>query len=328
MRHFSLGLVVFFALSASARVVPKAGKLHVAQDGPVVPSESAAVFVGVSRFTTDDTLAEVPYAVDDAVDLAYVLALVGNPLVDAKRVVLALSGEPQKPESKEHLAALRKAGASVQCAGQQNIVKQLRTQSAAVGANGVLIISFATHGVSDNGVQYLFGEDSMLSDREMSISEMKVREIVTSANVARAVILLDACRQRLMRNQRAGDADPRSRAAMMEALSGMNGQVVLSAAAQGDYAYDDESRRNGVFTAAVIDGLQCEASRDDRGFITVDTLYAFVEERVLTWVQKHRDPNARRATQMYCEGKTKQMPLAACNTAVTGKTSSAALQRK
>ena len=67
-------------------------------------SQSAALFVGVRRFTHDQTLTEVKYAVDDAIDLASVLALDRKvSLVTPRRVVLALSGTPQKPESQQRL---------------------------------------------------------------------------------------------------------------------------------------------------------------------------------------------------------------------------------
>jgi len=61
--------------------------------------ESTGLFVGVRDFPHDPMLT-VPYAVDDAVDLAFLFALdqrVG--LVPPRRVVLAISGQPQKDES-------------------------------------------------------------------------------------------------------------------------------------------------------------------------------------------------------------------------------------
>ena len=60
-------------------------------------SESAGLFVGVRSFR-DSWFAEVPFAVDDAVDLAYLFAL-QLALIAPERVVLALSGEPVKAES-------------------------------------------------------------------------------------------------------------------------------------------------------------------------------------------------------------------------------------
>jgi hypothetical protein len=67
-----------------------------------------------------------------------------------------------------------------------------------------------------------------------------------------------------------------------------------------------------VFTAAVIDGLQCGAATDARGYVTVETLRAFVEERVLTWIRRNRDRDAKQATQLQSEGRSSAMPLSVC----------------
>jgi hypothetical protein len=279
--------------------------------GPVVPAQSAALFVGVREFPYDHGLAEVQYAVDDAVDLAHVLAIdLRTRLVDPRRVVLALSGKPQKAESRRRLETLVAGGATVRSAAQPDVLTLLQEQARAVGPNGVLIVAFATHGISIDGTQYLLTASSLLQHRETGIAETKVREIVSRMGVPRSIILLDACRERLTTDVRS--VGPRSIAAAMRAIGDINGQVVFSAAAAGDYAYDDVARGNGVFTAAVIDGLQCRAPTDADGFVTVDTLSSYVEEQVLTWVRRNRDPDASRATQLHCEGRSRKMPLLRC----------------
>jgi len=55
---------------------------------------SAGLFVGVQKFTKDSSLADVAFAVDDAVDLAYTISIEEH-LVPPERVVLALSGQPR-----------------------------------------------------------------------------------------------------------------------------------------------------------------------------------------------------------------------------------------
>src|SRR5947209_14431412 len=90
----SLGAALVFSLRAAAGTDPRprAGEAPAFQR-----AQSAALFVGVQRFTHDTSLTEVRYAVDDAVDLAFVLALDERVrLVDPGRVVLALSGEDRK----------------------------------------------------------------------------------------------------------------------------------------------------------------------------------------------------------------------------------------
>ena len=313
MRQLFPSLVAFsLCVAAVAGVRPATTRARVA--GAVKVAESAALFVGVREFPDDATLTSVEYAVDDAVDLAYVLALERDPpLLAANRVVLAISGEPQKDESKANLRRLVAAGARVATARKTEIVKSLVAQASAVGPNGLLIVSFATHGTNDGGTQHLLASDSLLRHPDTCVTETKIREIVTDAQVPRAIILIDACRERLTRDIRSGTASPHSAAAkLLEDLGRINGQVVFSAAAPNQYAYDDDARRNGVFTAAVIDGLRCHAAKDENGFVTVATLNRYVEDRVLGWIQKHRDPNARRATQISSEGRSAAMPLAVC----------------
>jgi hypothetical protein len=310
MRHLFAILVVLVLCTAVAAGVRKPDE---DPGRKVVAKASAALFVGVREFPDDDSLAPVPYAVDDAVDLAYEFTLDHQPpLVEVQRVVLALSGEPQKSRSREKLNALLAAGARRERAGQSNILKLLKSQSNAVGKDGILIISFATHGRSVDGTQYLLIATSLLDDLETTLTDAKIRDVVGRSSVQRSLILLDACRERLTRDRRAGDADPRAVAAFMHELAGTKGQAVLSAAAAGDYAYDDPARGNGVFTGAVIDGLHCGAGMDPHGYVTVDTLHAYVLRHVLSWVREHKDPRAQKVTQLLYEGESQRMPLAIC----------------
>ncbi|HVR40158.1 MAG TPA: caspase family protein, partial [Thermoanaerobaculia bacterium] len=240
---------------------------------PVEATQSAALFVGIREFPDDSSIAEVRYAVDDAIDLAFAFSLdASTRLVDPKQVVLALSGEPQKPQSSERLKVLIANGALTTTARTTDIMKLLESQARRVGPQGALIATFATHGINEDGAQYLFAADSLLVHRAPSLSEGTIRDIVAQTGVARSLILIDACRQRLTRNSRAVEADPRSRAVLLRELGEISGQVVFAAAASGKFAYDDDVRQNGVFTSRVIDGLHCEARADARGFITVDAL--------------------------------------------------------
>lgn len=287
-------------------------------------TQSAALFVGVRQFPYDTTLADVRYAVDDAIDLAFLLAMDGRVrLIDPSRMILALSGNPQKLESQQNLERLVAAGAQVRSAGQADVLTALDEQARKAGKSGVLVLAFATHGVSYDGTQYLLTASSVVRHRETMLSESKIRDIASKSDATRCLILVDACRERLSADRRSGGPDVRSAASLIQAMSRAHGQVVLSAAAAGQYAYDDEVRRNGVFTAAVIDGLRCNAPMDARGLVTVDALAAFVERQVSSWIRKNRDANIVRATQMTSDGDAKTMPLASCKRSASAPASGA-----
>lgn len=320
-KPFAFATVVVSAATAAVlapRPSPPARSIHVlpVQRQISAPSrfdrtQSAALFVGVRRFTKDHTL-DVPYAVDDAVDLAYTFAL--DPrvnLVPAERVVLALSGTPQKEESQRRLAELQKAGAQVEHADQSDILLLLQQQAAAAGQDGIFILSISSHGFVWEGTPYILGSTSLFRYPDTALSTTRIFDIVATSEARRSLLFIDACRERIAAEVRTAAPDPRTAAPIVDRMTQIEGQVVFYAAAPGRYAYDDPKNENGVFTRAVIEGLHCNAADD--GVVTVDTLRRYVEREVRQWIRAHRDPSIGAAIQVSMEGDTDDMPLAVCS---------------
>jgi len=276
--------------------------------GPFHPEQSAALFIGVRKFTHDKTV-EVPFAADDAVDLAYKFALDRRVrLVPPERVVIALSGRPQKAESQARLKELIDAGAKVANAGPSDILALLQQQAATAGKEGMLIVSIATHGYVKDGVPYILGSTSIFQYLETALPMPKLFDIAARSEARRSVFFIDACRERISKTARAG-ATAATTAPLISRMGRVHGQVVLFAAAAGGYAYDGDG--NGVFTKAVLEALDCKATRV-RGAVTVETLHRYVERTVRTWIRQHRDPNNHAATQVSLDGDTRTMPLCEC----------------
>lgn len=278
------------------------------------PAQSVALFVGAKSFLDDGMLEMVPYSVDDAVDLAYTFAL--DPrvaLVQPRHVALALSDPtPRKAISQRRLAELKKRGAIIAPATQSQILKLLSMQAGAAGSDGIFIVAFASHGFSHDGSQYLLAANSLLRELSTAIPAARIFDLVAKSNAARSLILIDTCRERV-RKQRATAPEERSAAPLIRQMGLTEGQVVLYAAAAGKWAYDDDSRQNGVFTGAVLDGLQCRAGHDRSGMVTVDMLATTVERNVLSWIRTNLDPSMRNATQASIDGAARMMPLAICS---------------
>ena len=271
--------------------------------------EAAGLFVGVSTFAHDRTLT-VPYAVDDAVDLAHRFALdqrVG--LMPARRVVLALSGQPQKEESKARLQELKDAGARVERATAGDILQLLREQAAHTGRGGLLVLALATHGFQQNGDAYILGSTSAFGSPEASLRLATLLDV--AAQAPRSLVFVDACRDRIGQTSRSATPDPAAAAPHVRRMARMRGQVIFYAAAPGEYAFDDPVHRNGVFTKAVLDGLGCEASAP-RGTVVASTLHTYVDREVRRWIQKNRNRKVNPATQVSLEGETRNMPLSRC----------------
>ncbi len=271
---------------------------------------SAGLFVGVRHFK-DRRFDEVPYAVDDAIDLAYLFSLELR-LITAPKLVLALRGEPQKPESVRRLQELLAAGAARRSAELTHIYEHLENQRAAAGYDGLFVVAMATHGFSDQG-DYLVASDSRRRRIERTgISVEILLEEVSEAESRRRLVLLDACRERLSAlGSRSASRMPMS-AGFAEAIAQASGQAVFLATTAGGFAYDDAERQNGVFTAAILDGLRGQADADERSLITVQTLSDYVHQQVLTWVKKHRPEHVgiSQGITRRIEGQAASMPLA------------------
>ena len=273
------------------------------------PRQSAGLFIGVRKFTRDENTLEVPYAADDAVDLAYVFAFDRRvALVSPSRVVIALSGRPQKEESKRHLEELEQAGAKIEKAEASDILLLLQRQAALASKDGMLIVSIATHGFVRNGVPYILGSTSVFQFAETAVPVPRLFDIAATSDAPRSLFFVDACRERITDDSRAG-ASPETAAPLVSRMNHVHGQVVFYAAAAGGYAYDDDG--NGVFTKAVLEGLRCKAAFA-RGAVTVETLHTFVERNVRRWIRQHRNATVAAATQVSMEGDSRNMPLCAC----------------
>ncbi|MGA8807640.1 MAG: caspase family protein [Thermoanaerobaculia bacterium] len=275
--------------------------------------QSAALFVGVHSFS-GDSIDPVPFAVDDAVDLAYVFALERRvSLVPPRRVALVLSGQPVKDESKGRLRELRNAGADVSYrTGASDILEALHEQTALAGRDGLLIVSIASHGFLRDGNGYILGAKSVIRDPATMFSITDMLETIASSPAQRSLVFVDACRERMVKGRRAVVANAMSTAPpLVRRLGRTHGQAVFYAAAAGESAYDDFVARNGVFTKAVIGGVTCGAAKPG-GLVTADTLASYVERSVHAWIRDNRDPNVGSATQSSIDGEARNMPLAQC----------------
>lgn len=287
------------------------------------PQDTAGLFVGVRFFfnpdgSLSDHVTEVPFAADDAVDLAY-LFTVDLKLILPANVTLALSGDPQKAESADRLKHLLELGVTRTNATYINLVSLLSRTALDAKQRGLLVMSFATHGFSIDGDDRLLAQDSTIS--RLDLTGIPVRVIldnVSASDAPRRLVLLDACRERVSGDTRTiGDSATAMSSSFAEAIAEARGMAVLSGTTAGGFSYDDPDKKNGVFSSLIIEGLQGNAPTDQRGFITPALLAAFVDENVRAWVRRHRPEHKERSTGIQYladDVRSGQMPLLATRT--------------
>ena len=74
-----------------------------------------------------------------------------------------------------------------------------------------------------------------------------------------------------------------------------SGAMVISSASGAEYAFESPEWKNGVFTYAILEGLQSGgADADSSGAVRVSELRDYVVERVRDLTQGKQTPTARR----------------------------------
>ncbi len=168
-----------------------------------------------------------------------------------------------------------------------NILRRLSNLSTAVPKDGLLLISFAGHGMERGNQAFLLPADAQVSDQisfleETAISVNRVKERIKETGVGQVVVLLDACR-----NDPGGRADaPNPMSAAY--TNGFNFDVrnrevqafaTVYATGIGQRAYEYTEKKQGYFSWAVVEGLKGGAA-NDKGEVTLSQLVKYVQDTV------------------------------------------------
>src|SRR6185312_3911857 len=168
-----------------------------------------------------------------------------------------------------------------------NILRRLSNLSTAVPKDGLLLISFAGHGMEREGQAFLLPSDAQVSDQisfleETAISINRVKQRIKETGVGQVLVLLDACRN-----------DPGGRADAPNPLSTAYTNVfnfdvrnrevqafaTVYATGIGQRAYEYTEKKQGYFSWAIVEGLR-GAAANDKGEVTLAHLVKHVQDAV------------------------------------------------
>jgi len=234
-----------------------------------LPSQNKrwALLIGVDRYE-DSNISPLKGASNDARSLRDVLVSYAGFSQD--QVIVISSDEPAERQPT-----------------RKNILRRLSNLSGLVPKDGLLLVSFAGHGIDRNGRGFLipsdatFTEDvSLLEDTAISVSSIKQR--IKDTGVQQVMIFLDACRS--YPTGRSNSSNPLTPAF----TKGFNFDVlnrevdafaVLYATAVGSRAYEYGEKRQGYFSWAITQALS-GAAANERGEVTLRALVKYLEDRV------------------------------------------------
>jgi formylglycine-generating enzyme required for sulfatase activity len=168
-----------------------------------------------------------------------------------------------------------------------NILKWLSNLKGLVPEDGLLLVSFAGHGIERSGRGFLCSSDAQVSGsidllEDTSINVETLRQRIRQMGVKQVLIILDACRN-----------DPSGRGLTANKLTGSfaasfsfdvaNKEVeafaTLYATDVGNVAYEYKEKNHGYFTWTLVEGLR-GAAANERGEVTLGGLVKYLQEQV------------------------------------------------
>jgi uncharacterized caspase-like protein len=260
-----------------------AGRTELLDDLPAEENRFALV-IGVEDYL-DERAGKFNYAASDARAVADTLQQRAGFRKD--RIVLLATGEP----------AERQPLRSV-------ILRQLaslpdRVSPGRASEDGLLLIYFAGHVVERGGKSYLLpsdaltGDDALLADTAVSVE--RVKESIRASGAGQVMLFFDAFRKEPLGEafRRGLTFDTRNQEAAAFAM--------LLATGVGQRAYESQKKKQGYFTAALIEALKGRAAGGGRE-VTLDRLVKYLETNVPAEAQRDLGAGAQQRPLAIIEG--------------------------
>lgn len=169
-----------------------------------------------------------------------------------------------------------------------NILRRLSNLRQAVPKEGLLLVSFAGHGMERDGQAYLLPMDGQISGdigllEDSSINVKLMRERIRETGVKQVILILDACRNNPMAGRGATKSlltDAYTRAFNFDIRNQeVTAFATLYATGVGQVAHEYREKRQGYFTWTLVEGLK-GAAADQNGEVTLQRLVKYVQDTV------------------------------------------------
>lgn len=267
-----LALIFFWSFAGVVSVLAQPGaSRQLQQTEPVTtwPSKAKrwALVIGVDKYS-DPQISPLKGADNDARTLSD--SLVRYAGFPQDQVILLATDQPSERQPT-----------------RLNILRRLSNLASVVPKDGLLLISFAGHGIERGGQAYLIPSDSQITDdisllEESAVSVSRVKDRIRATGVGQVIIFLDACR-----NDPGGRADapnPLTQAYVNAFNFDVRNREVtafatLYATAVGQRAYEYTEKKQGYFTWTLVEGLKGGAA-NEKGEVTLANLVKYVQENV------------------------------------------------
>lgn len=174
-----------------------------------------------------------------------------------------------------------------------NILRKLSNLAGVVPRDGLLLFSFAGHGIERNQQAFLLPSDAQVSDdvnllENTAINVVQIKDWIRKTGVGQVLLFLDACRNDPAAGRASADNPLTRTYTKAFNFDWRNREVqafaTVYATEIGRRAYERRTPRHGYFTLALVEGLKGGAA-NDRGEVTLASLVDYLQSNVTSQVR-------------------------------------------
>lgn len=241
------------------RIEGKSSELRITFTGSQQQAVLHLIAVGINRY--QNSALNLNFAQPDAAGILKFFAASSSSLFRAVKITELFDGGATKSELLAKLQSLK-----------------------GTAPEDVVIVYLAGHGESVGADWYFLPHEVVYPERpeevrQKGISSQEIKDLVTQIGAKKVLLLMDACKSGFaLQAFSARGVDERQALAQ---LARANGVHIVAASTKDQFASEVQELGHGVFTYALIEGLQGQADGSPKdGIVTVRELLAFVEARL------------------------------------------------
>lgn len=259
---------------------PPKQRILVQEEAKTLPTRAKrfALVIGVDEYQ-DRQIAPLSGAANDARSLAQ--TLISHAGFPEENVIVLATGESVERQPV-----------------RGNILRWLSNLAGVIPKDGLLLVSFAGHGIERNERAYLLPADAQTNGdialvEETAVSVARLKERIKATGVRQVLVILDACRNNPSGRGAAASGALTSAYAKGFRFDVRNKEVqafaTLYSTEVGQTAYEYTEKRQGYFTHALVEGLTGKAA-NERGEVTLAALVKYVQTEVPKRVKLNLGP--------------------------------------
>ena len=167
------------------------------------------------------------------------------------------------------------------------IFSSLGQAAKAAQRDDLVLFYYSGHGDAAAGTSYLVareGKAHALEHTAVALSD--VVDVLKTSKARAKVIVLDACHSGA--NFEGKGPKPMPPDFIARVFEQAKGQVILASCEQGQVSYEWQAQERSVFTHFLLEALQGQADRDEKGFVTVQDVNRHVTNGVSAWAFQNK----------------------------------------